>query len=104
MAKRIRPLGEITGDLEEVISEMIDKHELQKGEVLALVASYIDIHYPDAIEQYEDNTLPVYVYGHQDLLQKKLDGLCPVILKEVENEEVDPDPIHIPFHSICKPK
>lgn len=63
---KIRPMGEITQDLEYLISEMIDGHKLQAGEVDALITAYIRIHYPGAYEQYTDGTMPVQFYGHID--------------------------------------
>ncbi len=66
----MRKLGDITLDLEELLEEMIDEHELQKGEVLGLVQAWIDIHRPDAIEEYEDGTRPVFIYGHKDYVNK----------------------------------
>lgn len=62
--KKLRPLGDITQDLEPLLFEMVDNHALQKGEVLALISVWIDIHYPLAIEVYEnDNTSPEMFYG-----------------------------------------
>ena len=43
----------------------VDDHELQKGEVLSLVNCWLDIHRPDCVEVYEDNTNPEYYYGPQ---------------------------------------
>lgn len=62
MAK-LRPLGNILLDLEPVLEEMIDSHDLQKSDVIALVSSWIDAHRPDCIEEYEDGTSPVLFYG-----------------------------------------
>ena len=50
----MRKLGDILLDLEDVLTEMIEDHELQTGDVLSLVKSYIDVHHPQAIEEYED--------------------------------------------------
>ena len=66
----IRPTGVITADMELLLEELIDDHELQKGEILALVQAWIDIHRPDAVEEYEDNTRPVFIYGHKDYIKK----------------------------------
>lgn len=53
---KLRQMGEVTGDLEKLLFEMSgnQKHEhgLQKGEVLALVSRWFDIHNPEAIEKY----------------------------------------------------
>ena len=65
MAKnKLRPLGDITNDLEQVILEMTMDHELQWGEVLNLVRGYMEIHCPGAQETYtEDGSHPVFYYG-----------------------------------------
>jgi hypothetical protein len=63
-------MGDIMFDIESVVSEMVDDHDLQRGDILALVLNYIDVHYPTAIEEYEDGTNPVYIYGHKDTIAK----------------------------------
>lgn len=67
--KYIRPLGDITGDLEVLLLEMVEDHDLQLGEILALVKGWTEIHAPDAIEQYVDDTTPIYLYGHADYIK-----------------------------------
>lgn len=62
----MRAFGKITDDLEELLLEMYDDHELQLGEVLHLVLGWTMIHQPDAVEEYEDGTKPVFSYGHED--------------------------------------
>lgn len=62
----LRPLGDITGDLEPLMIEMAEQHNLQWGEILALVHSYLTVHLPDNQELYEDDTRPVYFYGAKD--------------------------------------
>lgn len=59
----MRKLGDILLDLEDVLTELIEDHDLQTGEVLGLTKSYIDIHHPHATEEYEDGSSPVYYYG-----------------------------------------
>ena len=72
----MRPLGEVTGDLEDLLYEMCLDHDLQRGEVLALVKNWIDVHCPEAIEEYdEDNSNPVYLYGHKDYVKKTAEKL-----------------------------
>lgn len=62
--KKIRPLGDVLLDLEEVLEEMVDAHSLQTGDVLALVKSWIDVHRPNAHEVYEeDDKNPEFYYG-----------------------------------------
>ncbi len=66
MKKKIRPMGKILLDLELLIDEMCLGHDLQKGDVLALVESHIDIHNPESIEEYLDGSNPVYYYGPKE--------------------------------------
>lgn len=67
----MRPLGDITLDMEELLEELVDDHDLQMGEVLALVKAWLEIHRPDCIEVYEDGTNPYYFYGDKDVFKKK---------------------------------
>lgn len=70
--KKLRPLGDVTQDLEPLLFELVD-HDLQKGEILALVSAWIDIHSPSSIEVYtEDDSSPVFYYGHKEGLKKVL--------------------------------
>lgn len=62
---KLRKLGDVTSDLEPILLEMIEGHDLQIGEVLNLVRGYLEIHTPDALEQYEDGTRPIFYYGHR---------------------------------------
>jgi hypothetical protein len=59
----MRKVGDILLDLEEVLDEMVDGHELQVGDILGLIYSHLIIHRPDAVEQYEDNSNPIFYYG-----------------------------------------
>jgi hypothetical protein len=59
----IRPLGDITQDIEPLILEMIEHHDLQWGEVLNIVRGYLEVHCPGAQEEYEDGTRPRFHYG-----------------------------------------
>lgn len=58
----MRKIGNVLLDLEPILDEMCD-HGLQLGDILALVKSHIEIHRPDAIEEYLDGTHPEYFYG-----------------------------------------
>lgn len=61
--KPIRPLGDITQDLEKLLLELHIDHDLQHGEVLYLINGWQKIHVPDQIETYEkDGTHPI-LYG-----------------------------------------
>lgn len=66
-------MGDVMHDVEAVVTKMIGEHDMQKGEVMALFSRYIDIHFPDAIEKFEDGTLPFEFYGHANLARRKLD-------------------------------
>lgn len=60
----IRPLGNITLELEKLLSEMIEDHDLQWGEILGLVHTWLQIHAPEAKEEYCDNgSNPIFYYG-----------------------------------------
>lgn len=71
MAK-LSKMGDIMHELEAVIDKMSKGHDLQKGEVMALVSRYIDTHYPDSIEEYHDGTAPFEFYGHINAAKRKL--------------------------------
>ncbi len=68
MAK-LRPLGEVTQDLEKILQEMTDEdgngHDLQWGEVLAIIHSWLTIHAAHQQEVYTegDDSTPEYYYG-----------------------------------------
>lgn len=38
---KLRPLGNITSDLEKLLEELVDEHDLQTGEILALIYYWI---------------------------------------------------------------
>jgi len=67
----MRKLGNITLDIEPLIQEMTDDHELQCGEILNLIYGYIMIHRPECIEQYNDGSMPVMYYGHNENIKIK---------------------------------
>ena len=57
-------IADILFELEAVLDKMADEG-LQKGEILALVNVYLDIHRPDCKEVYtEDGSSPRYFYGY----------------------------------------
>lgn len=61
---KIRPLGSIMLEMELLISEMVEDHDLQWSDILALVFGYLMAHFPDAREEYEDDdSHPSYYYG-----------------------------------------
>lgn len=64
----MRAAGKIFLELEELLDELIDDHEFQKGDILNWVNGHIDIHRPDCIEEYvEDDSNPVFYYGPKDI-------------------------------------
>lgn len=65
-------MGDIMHEFEAVIDKMAKIHDLQKGEVLALVSRYMDVHYPNSIETYHDGSSPFEFYGHINAARKKL--------------------------------
>lgn len=59
----MRPSGDILLDMEVLLDELVDDHDLQIGDILSLINSHLIIHRPDAREEYEDGGHPVYFYG-----------------------------------------
>ena len=62
----MRPLGQITDELEPLLYELVEDQEMQAHEVLHMVYGWIQCHYPDAIENYEDGTHPQFFYGTKE--------------------------------------
>lgn len=63
----MRPLGEILLDMETLLDEMIDEHQLQCGDILNLVHGHLQIHRQDAMEVYEeDDSSPVFSYRNKE--------------------------------------
>jgi hypothetical protein len=71
----MRPLGQILLEMEPLIQEAMEDHDLQWGDMLGLIHHYLMIHYPNAQEQYSDGSRPVYLYGHKDYVKKYLRGM-----------------------------
>ncbi len=63
MSNQKRTLGDRLLNLEVLINEIIDKDELQYGDVLYLIYGHLIIHRPDAQEQYVDGGSPIFYYG-----------------------------------------
>lgn len=64
--QKIRPVGEITTDMEKYLSELAYDHEMQHHEILGLVLAWLIAHNPEGTEPYTDGALPFYYYGHPD--------------------------------------
>ena len=60
-----RKMGDILLDMEPLLEEMAIDQELQKGDILALISVYIDIHLPSCIEEYEEGGHPEFYYGQK---------------------------------------
>lgn len=63
MKKKTRSLGKLLLEMEVLLDEMVDKHQLQMGDILALISSHLEIHRPDCIEEYLDGSHPIRYYG-----------------------------------------
>ena len=50
---------------------MVYEHQMQHGEVLNIVNGYLDIHCPEAKEQYTDGTQPVFFYGPEESINER---------------------------------
>jgi hypothetical protein len=61
--KRLRRLGDVISDLEDVVQEMVGEHDLQWGDILSLVHGYLRVHNPGAQEEYVDGGSPEFYYG-----------------------------------------
>ena len=70
MAKKLRPLGKVLLDLEPLILEMTQDHDLQWGDVLNIVRGYLEVHCPGSQEEYTDSDRPIFYYGPK---QNKMD-------------------------------
>lgn len=69
LKKKIRPLANITSDLELLLQEMTDEngHDMQWGEILYFVYGYMSVHLPHAQEVYtEDGRNPIFFYGWKE--------------------------------------
>ena len=66
MSNELRPMGDLISDLESLVMEMVGEHDLQRGDILAIVKNYIDVHCPGSVEVYEDGSSPVYYYGPKE--------------------------------------
>lgn len=69
--KVIRPLGDILLDLEPLILEMVEKHDLQWGDILNLIYGYLEVHCPGAREEYIKGGHPRFYYGPKKKKRKK---------------------------------
>lgn len=61
--KKLRAFGNVISDLECVIEEMVEDHEMQWGDILSIVHGYLRVHNPEAQEEYEVGGHPEFYYG-----------------------------------------
>lgn len=59
----MRKLGDITGDMENILHEMAIDHEMQIHEILGIVYMYLVLHCPTSVEEFADGTSPVLRYS-----------------------------------------
>jgi len=64
MAKKKQSvIGETLLQMEPLLFEMVEQG-LQKGDILALINVWIDVHAPSCVEKYDDGSgSPVFYYG-----------------------------------------
>ena len=63
--KNIRKVGNVLLDMEPLIQELVAQ-ELQWGDILNLIRGYLEVHCPDAQEEYIDGGNPIFYYGPGD--------------------------------------
>lgn len=68
---KLRPLGEITADMEPLLFEMVEGHKLQYQEVVYNIISWLETHYPEAKPRYTDGNTWVFTCGHPDLFKER---------------------------------
>jgi hypothetical protein len=65
MKKKIRPLGQIMNDIEPLLLEMTENQDLEWYEVMNLIYGYLQTHCSGQEIYIEDNSHPVFYYGHR---------------------------------------
>lgn len=64
--KKIRRAGDVLLDLEVLLDELVDDHDLQWGDILSIIYGHLVSHRPDAQEEYVDGGNPIFYYGSAD--------------------------------------
>jgi hypothetical protein len=59
-----RKLGEILLEMEPLILEAMETHDLQYSDFLGIIYNYLTVHYPGGMEEYEDGSRPEFYYGY----------------------------------------
>ncbi len=67
----LRKVGNIMLDMEKLLIELHEKHDLQHGEVLFLIHGWQKVHAPDHLETYQDDTHPIFYYGPEGIINGK---------------------------------
>jgi hypothetical protein len=67
--KKPRALMDILLDAEPYIIELMEGHDLEWGDVDALMFRYLETHFPESREEYTDGKHPVRYYGHPDYIK-----------------------------------
>lgn len=60
---KIKPVGILIKQLKRPLQELTYGHRLSWGQILILVKSYLEVHYPDGQEKYVGGGSPVFFYG-----------------------------------------
>lgn len=68
--KKLRRVGDIMLDMEKFLMELHIDHDMQHGEVLALINGWQKIHVPNHIETYDEGGHPV-LYGYKNDIHNK---------------------------------
>jgi len=58
----MRSAGQILLEMEELRNELIDDHDMQWGDLFYELHGWLEIHRPDAREEYVDGGHPVFSY------------------------------------------
>ena len=66
---KLRPLGDITDQMEPLLRELGIQHKMQRHEILGIIDSYLTAHLPSTTELYTDGTKSVLYVGHGDGLK-----------------------------------
>lgn len=66
----MRALGDILLEMEELLDEMVDDHDLQWGDIRSLVMQHLRTHRPDAQEEYTEGGHPIDFYGPAESLSR----------------------------------
>lgn len=66
----MRPAGQILLEMEELRNELLDDHDMQWGDLIYELYGWLEIHRPDAREQYLDGSHPKLFYGPEESLNE----------------------------------